>query len=256
MHSTSIWPSHCERGSGLPACGGRYRGYGGSYSPPSYYSPSGSGGSSGGGSGSSARPRWSRPGSSVVYTLAEVRALTPVRSSVENRASLPDPRDVFLCHAWDDRGRARGTFLRWSGDNGSGQSPQGHRSCLHRSVRSGQRRICCVLDRESSARSSCAADFAAEGWLPFSGPNQIRVEPALASFMADSQVPWGVDALSGAISQPAWKTKPSYYLVATEDKMIPPPAQRAMAERAKAQVTEVPGSHAVYAFPNRPKSPN
>jgi hypothetical protein len=91
-----------------PACGGRYSGYG-SYSAPSYYSPSGSGGggrSSGGGSGSSARPRWSRAGSSLSYTPAEVRALTPVRDSVEKRAPLPDLRDVFLCHAWDDRQRA------------------------------------------------------------------------------------------------------------------------------------------------------
>lgn len=78
-----------------------------SYSPS--YLPSGSsgGGRSGfGGSGSSARPSWSRAGSSVVYTHAEVRALTPVRSSVEKRAPLPDLRDVFLCHAWDDRGGA------------------------------------------------------------------------------------------------------------------------------------------------------
>ncbi len=59
--------------------------------------------SSGGGSGSSARPRWSRSGSSVSYTSAEVKALTPVRDSVEKRAPLPDLRDVFLCHAWDDR---------------------------------------------------------------------------------------------------------------------------------------------------------
>jgi pimeloyl-ACP methyl ester carboxylesterase len=72
------------------------------------------------------------------------------------------------------------------------------------------------------------------------------VEPELASFMADSQVPWGLDALNGAVSQPAWKSKPSYYLVAADDKMIPPPAQRLMAGRAKAQVTEVPGSHSVY----------
>jgi len=64
--------------------------------------------------------------------------------------------------------------------------------------------------------------------------------------MADSQVPWGVDALGGAVTEPAWKTKPSYYLVATEDKMIPPSAQRAMAGRAQAQVTELPGSHAIY----------
>ena len=96
-----------------PACGGRYGRYSGyssygSYSSPSYSSSGSSGGgrSSVGGSGSSVRPRWSRAGSSVVYTDAQVRALTPVRSSVENRASLPDPRDVFLCHAWDDRGGA------------------------------------------------------------------------------------------------------------------------------------------------------
>src|SRR6185312_9792037 len=63
----------------------------------------GGGRSSGGGSGSSARPRWSRAGSTVMYTPTEVRALTPVRESVEKRAPLPDPRDVFLCHAWDDR---------------------------------------------------------------------------------------------------------------------------------------------------------
>ncbi len=72
------------------------------------------------------------------------------------------------------------------------------------------------------------------------------VEPETASFMADSQVPWGVDAVSGAVSEPAWKTKPSYYLVASDDKMIPPPAQRAMAGRVKAKITEVPGSHSVY----------
>ncbi|MBI5952476.1 MAG: toll/interleukin-1 receptor domain-containing protein, partial [Chloroflexi bacterium] len=88
-----------------PACGGGYRSYGGygSYSYPSYSPPRSS---VGGGSGSSARPRWSRAGSSVVYTPAEVRALTPVRDSIEKRVPLPDPRDVFLCHAWDDRGGA------------------------------------------------------------------------------------------------------------------------------------------------------
>jgi pimeloyl-ACP methyl ester carboxylesterase len=72
------------------------------------------------------------------------------------------------------------------------------------------------------------------------------VDVETASFMADSQVPWGVDALAGAVTEPAWKSKPSYYLVASEDKMIPPPAQRAMAGRAKAEVVEVPGSHAIY----------
>ena len=67
-----------------------------------------------------------------------------------------------------------------------------------------------------------------------------------AAFMAASQVPWGVAALAGAVSQASWKNKPSWYLVATDDKMIPPPAQRAMSQRAGATVVEVPGSHAVY----------
>ncbi|MFI5883350.1 alpha/beta fold hydrolase [Streptomyces sp. NPDC051554] len=67
-----------------------------------------------------------------------------------------------------------------------------------------------------------------------------------AQFLADSQVPWGVDALAGTVTEPAWQTKPSFYLVATDDRMIPPPAQRLMAERAGATVTETGGSHAVY----------
>ena len=67
-----------------------------------------------------------------------------------------------------------------------------------------------------------------------------------AAFMADSQVPWGVDALGGAISEPAWRSKPSWYLVTTEDRMIPPPAQRMMSARAGSTVVEVAGSHAVY----------
>ena len=72
------------------------------------------------------------------------------------------------------------------------------------------------------------------------------VSPDAAAFMADSQVPWGVEALSGAISAAAWRTKPSWYLVSTEDKMIPPDAQRAMSKRAGSTVVEVKGSHAVY----------
>ena len=67
-----------------------------------------------------------------------------------------------------------------------------------------------------------------------------------AAFMADSQVPWGVDALGGVVTEPAWRGKPSWYLVSTDDRMIPPPAQRTMAERAGATVVEVPGSHAIY----------
>jgi pimeloyl-ACP methyl ester carboxylesterase len=72
------------------------------------------------------------------------------------------------------------------------------------------------------------------------------VDQELAAFMADAQVPWGVGALNGTISEPAWRSKPSWYLVATDDRMIPPPAQRLMATRAGATVVEVAGSHSIY----------
>jgi pimeloyl-ACP methyl ester carboxylesterase len=85
------------------------------------------------------------------------------------------------------------------------------------------------LDR-TKFRESFAADVSAD----------------TAAFMADSQVPWGVEALDGAVTEPAWKTKPSWYLVSTEDRMIPPDAQRAMSKRAGSTVAEVKGSHSVY----------
>ena len=83
-------------------------------------------------------------------------------------------------------------------------------------------------------KAKFAASFAAD------------VDAEKSGFMADSQVPWGVDALSGTISEPAWKSKPSWYLVATEDKMIPPAAQRLMSKRAGSTVVEEKGSHAIY----------
>jgi pimeloyl-ACP methyl ester carboxylesterase len=85
------------------------------------------------------------------------------------------------------------------------------------------------LDREQFA-ASFAADLPA----------------ADAAFMADSQVPWGVEALNGAVAEPAWRSKPTWYLVASDDHMIPPPAQRAMAARAGATVVEAAGSHSIY----------
>lgn len=72
------------------------------------------------------------------------------------------------------------------------------------------------------------------------------VDPKTAVFMADSQVPWGVDALGGVVAEPAWKSKPSWYLQVRDDRMIPYPAQQFMAKRAGATVAEVPGSHAIY----------
>src|SRR3954467_12955135 len=72
----------------------------------------------------------------------------------------------------------------------------------------------------------------------------VDTEPA--AFMADAQVPWGVDALGGTISEASWRSRPSWYLVATDDRMIPPPAQRSMAERAGATVAEAAGSHSIF----------
>ena len=83
-------------------------------------------------------------------------------------------------------------------------------------------------------KAKFAASFAAD------------VDTEKAAFMADSQVPWGVEALGGTISEAAWRTKPSWYLIATDDKMIPPPAQRFMSKRAGSTVVEVAGSHAIY----------
>ncbi len=80
--------------------------------------------------------------------------------------------------------------------------------------------------------------------FPASFAGDVDVDKA--AFMADSQVPWGLEAVSGAITEPAWRTKPSWYLVVTEDKMIPPDAQRAMSKRAGSKVVEVGGSHAIY----------
>jgi len=78
------------------------------------------------------------------------------------------------------------------------------------------------------------------------------VDADTAAFMASSQVPWGVGALAGTITEPAWRTKPSWYLVSTEDRMIPPPAQRIMSKRAGSTVAEVAGSHAVYVSQPKP----
>ena len=83
-------------------------------------------------------------------------------------------------------------------------------------------------------KSKCPASFATD------------VSGDLAAFMADFQVPCGLEALGGAVTQPGWRTKPSWYLIATDDRMIPPDAQRAMATRARATVVETKGSHAVY----------
>jgi pimeloyl-ACP methyl ester carboxylesterase len=122
--------------------------------------------------------------------------------------------------------------------------------------------ICAFAPDKDQSVNGLIAGFPADGPLPpilpprdgflfldrdkFHASFAGDVPADLAAFMADSQVPWGVDATAGAITDPAWRTKPSWYLVTTEDRMIPPSAQRAMAERAGASVTEAEGSHAIY----------
>ena len=122
--------------------------------------------------------------------------------------------------------------------------------------------ICAFAPDKDQSVNGLIAGFPADGPLPpilpprdgflfldrdkFHASFAGDVPADLAAFMADSQVPWGVDATAGAITDPAWRTKPSWYMVTTEDRMIPPSAQRAMAERAGASVTETEGSHAIY----------
>ena len=102
-HRTASGAANC------PACGGRgrYRSYdytpSYSYSSSSRSSTSSSGGSGGGRSARNRRASWSPAGSSVYYTPNEIRELAPVRENIVKRAAIPDVRDVFLCHAWDDR---------------------------------------------------------------------------------------------------------------------------------------------------------
>ena len=98
-HRTASGRANC------PACGGSYRGYN---SYPSYSSPYSSlsnnySSHSSGGGQTKTKARWSSVGSIILYTPTEIRTLTPVRENVEKRSKLPDLRDVFLCHAWDDR---------------------------------------------------------------------------------------------------------------------------------------------------------
>ena len=110
----------------------------------------------------------------------------------------------------------------------------------------------CLLRSRTHRQALRCRDSATSGWLSVSGSHEFRasfaadVSADAAAFMAESQVLWGLEALNGAITEPSWKTKPSWYLVSTDDKMIPPDAQRAMSKRAGSAVVEAKGSHAVY----------
>ena len=113
-------------------------------------------------------------------------------------------------------------------------------------------RIGQLAHRRLPDRRAAAADPAAQGRLPVPRPGQVRRVVRGRRRAGPGRVhgrragPWGVDALGGAITEPAWRSKPSWYLLVTDDRMIPPSAQRAMAERTGATVSEVPGSHAIY----------
>ena len=122
--------------------------------------------------------------------------------------------------------------------------------------------ICAFAPDQGESVSSLLADLPPDGPVPpilppvdgflfldrakFAASFAADVPAPEAAFMGDSQVPWGVDALGGMVSDPAWRSKPSWYLVTSEDRMIPPPLQRTMAERAGASTTEVSSSHAIY----------
>jgi len=118
-------------------------------------------------------------------------------------------------------------------------------------AKSQQKPIVFVVDDDISVRESTELLIKFAGWQPATVASAEEflsrdVDAEKAAFMADSQVPWGVQALGGEISEPAWKSKPSWYLLTTEDRMIPPPAQRLMSQRAGSTVVEVVGSHAIY----------
>ncbi|MBT2390756.1 alpha/beta hydrolase [Streptomyces sp. ISL-1] len=134
----------------------------------------------------------------------------------------------------------------------AGTEPERGGPGLHCGVRTGRGRVGQHAPRRFPDRRSRTADPAAQGRLPVSRPGQFHASfagdvPAdLAAFMAESQVPWGVDALGGQVTEPAWRTKPSWYLITTNDKMIPPPAQRTMSGRAGSTTLEAAGSHSIY----------
>ena len=160
--------------------------------------------------------------------------------------------DTASPHRAGRTGSARGPFLRRRGDHGSGHPSEGGGPRVHHGLRAGCGRIR-VVAHEGSATGAPVPPilppqdgFLALDKAKFRASFAADVDADKAAFMADSQVPWGLAALSGTISAPAWKSKPSWYLVVTEDQMIPVGAQRLMAKRAGSTVTKVKGSHAIY----------
>ena len=104
---------------------------------------------------------------------------------------------------------------------------------------------------DPSGTTAASGRVEGSGFSGIVGPAPPVYDPGLAAFMADAQVPWGLEALAGEITEPAWRTKPTWYLIATEDRAIAPDAQRFMASRAKATLVEAAGSHVIYLFATR-----
>ena len=149
-----------------------------------------------------------------------------------------DTRRPFVRRRRDHRGRQRS-----EGRRASSISRRSLRTKASRCLRSSRTRRPAPQFRRSCHRRTAISSSTGRN---FAESFAADVPPDAAAFMADSQVPWGLEALNGAVAEPAWRTKPSWYLVATEDKMIPPDAQRAMSKRAGSTVVEAEGSHAVY----------
>ena len=176
-----------------------------------------------------------------------------LESDVETTHKVLDQQDgpaILVGHSYGGVGDQRGRPPRAR-----------RRTRLHRGVRARRRRVGQHADRRPAPGAPVPPILPpVDGFLfldrgKFAESFAADLPAGDAAFMADSQVPWGVEALNGAVSEPAWRSKPSWYLVATDDRMIPPPAQRAMSGRAGATVVEAAGSHSIYVSqPRRPRS--
>ena len=168
-----------------------------------------------------------------------------LESDVETTHNVLDPQDgpaILVGHSYG------GVVITEAGTARARRRPR-----LHRRVRARRRRVGQHADRRPAARRAGAADPAAPGRVPVPGPREVRGRRSRPTSRPSWRRSWptrrsrGASRRSnGAVSEPAWRSKPSWYLVATDDRMIPPPAQRAMSERAGSTVIEAPGSHSIY----------
>ena len=181
---------------------------------------------------------------------------TPPATSADSSVGI---KNVVLVHGGFVDGSGWSQVYRglrkdgYNVDLRSRQRSESEKAGLHCGIRTGQGRIRAVSIANPPPGTPVPPILPPQnGFLfldraKFAAAFASDVAPDEAAFMADSQVPWGgVNALAGAVTEPAWRSKRSWYLVTTEDKMIPPPAQRQMAKRAGSTVVETAGSHAIY----------